>query len=355
MPSRATIRECAKLAGVSVATVSRTLRGQPGVSDETRRWVRECAQKVGYLPNGAARGLVEGRLGAVGVIFPDLGDPESEPGDEILVYSDEVIRGVERAARAKDCAVVIAATYQGSGRDLAFAVAGKVDGLVVMARALERADIETLAHIMPVIVVAGRRRRVATDYVTVDNEGGMRMLTRHLIEVHGYRDLLFIAGPKGSPDGQARFAGYKAALAEAGWEAPSHPAAWGAFTEASGARAMEDILSARRAPEAVVAANDQMAVGAMGVLWKHGYRVSEQVAVTGFDDIQLSKHSTPPLTTVHQPMREIGMTCMQLIVQRLAGEGPQDRATVLPVELVVRGSCGCDWRQASEGLSQVGE
>lgn len=339
MTARSTIYEVARRSGVSTATVSRVMHEGTGFSAATRERVLAAAAELGWVPSGPARGLASRRSGIVGVLFPDLvtsgGAEEESP-----LYVDQVIRGAERAATAVGDALLIAATRGSSGRELAFSVAGKVDGLVVLARSLSEPDLRTLARSVPLVVLATRPGRRGPDQVGADNRGGLRALVGHLIDVHGYRDLAFVGGPARSPDSQDRFAGFCEALREAGLTAPRSPDADGGFTEAGGARAIRALL-ARRTPEAIVFGNDEMAIGGLGVLSAQKVRVPGDVAVTGFDDISSARHVSPALTTVRQPMRDLGKRAVQLLLDRVGDPEAPRACVLLPTELVVRRSCGC--------------
>src|SRR5581483_1433814 len=200
---------------VSTATVSRVMQNGVGYSAATRDRVLATAAEVGWLPSGSARSLAKRRTGIVGVLFPDLdagGDTEAESP----LYVDEVIRGAERAATAAGDAVLIAATRGASGRELAFSIAAKVDGLVIVARALPDDEVAALGERLPVVVLSDHAgKRTNLDSVSVDNRGGMRALTEHLVKQHGHRSFAFVAGPKNSPDSMERCAGYRAALRSA--------------------------------------------------------------------------------------------------------------------------------------------
>ncbi|HEY1574390.1 MAG TPA: LacI family DNA-binding transcriptional regulator [Pseudonocardiaceae bacterium] len=329
----------AQRSGVSTATVSRVMHDGAGFSPATRDKVLAAATELGWVPSGSARGLASRRTGIVGLLFPDL-DRSGEAEQESPLYVDEVIRGAERAATAVGDAVLIAATHTSSGRQLAFSVAGKVDGLVVMARSLSNQDIVMLSRSLPVVVLANNTHR-RLDLVGADNRGGTRGITRHLIDVHGYTDIVFVAGPPRSPDSLARFAGFRDALGAAGLAVPDQPAASGGFTEAGGERAMRELLAGGRRPRAVVFGNDEMAIGALTALRAARVRVPGEIAVTGFDDIAVARHVRPPLTTVRQPMRELGERSVRLLLDRLADPDAQRRSLILPTALVQRRSCGC--------------
>ena len=340
MTGRSTIYEVARRSGVSTATVSRVMAEGTGFSAATGQRVRDTAADLGWVPNGPARGLASRRTGIVGLIFPDLGG-SGLAEDESSLYFDQVIRGAERAASSVGNAILIAATQTASGRKLAFSVAGKVDGLVVLARSLSEEDISALSKIVPVVVLASRLARRGTDLVGADNRGGLRALTAHLVRVHGYTDLLFLAGPEESPDSDERFAGFRDALGYAGLPVPARPEAAGAFTEAGGEEAVRALLARGRRPRAIVCGNDEMALGALTALRSARLRVPADVAVTGFDDISAGRHIKPTLTTVRQPMRELGERSVRLLLDRIADRNARYQSAVLPTQIVIRRSCGC--------------
>ncbi|MDQ6687425.1 MAG: LacI family transcriptional regulator [Actinomycetota bacterium] len=332
--------EVARRSGVSTATVSRVMRDGRGFSAATRERVLATVGELGWVPNGSARGLVSKRVGIVGLLFPDLarsGDAE----EDSPLYVDQVIRGAERAATAAGDAVLIAATLRSSGRQLAYSLASKVDGLVVLASSLADEDLASIARSVPVVLLAARAGH-DLDSVGADNRAGTRELTSHLIQAHGHRDLAFVSGPAGAPDSVERFEGYRDALVAAGLPSPPIPDADGGFTETGGRRAMKALLAHRESPpQAVVFANDQMAIGSMEVIRSAALRVPADMAVTGFDDISLSRHLRPALTTVSQPMRELGEQAVRLLLDRIDHPRRQPRSVVLPTEIVIRRSCGC--------------
>ncbi len=348
MAARSTIYEVARRSGVSTATVSRVMSDGAGFSAATRERVLAAAAELGWVPSGPARGLAVRRNGIVGVLFHDL-DTSGEAEEESPLYVDEVIRGVERTASSVGDAVLIAATRGASGRELAYSVAGKVDGLVVLARSLADRDVQALARSLPIVVLAHRASRTGLDSVGADNRGGARSVVAHLLQVHGFTDVVFIGGPARSPDSMERFAGFRDALREAGLPVPRTPHAEGGFTEAGGARAMRGLLAHRPPPQAVVCGNDEMAIGALGVLGEARLRVPGDVAVTGFDDIASARHVRPALTTVRQPMRELGEQAVRLLLDRVKDPDGQRRSVVLPTHLLIRRSCGCQGRTARSG------
>jgi LacI family transcriptional regulator len=352
---KSTIYEVATRSGVSTATVSRVMQAGTGYSELTKQRVLEAAAELGWVPSGTARGLAARRVGIVGLLFPDLGKDADLESDSPL-FVDQVIRGAERAATLAGDAVLIASTNSSAGRELALRVAGKVDGLVVTAPALSNADLASIARSVPVVLIASRAARGTYDVVSADNRGGSAALTTHLLTVHGYRDIAFVAGPRRSPDSVERFAGFRSAMRAADAPCTDAPDAYGEFTESGGARALREILSARRMPpRAVVFGNDEMALGGLGVLRELGLRVPGDVAVTGFDDISAARHVRPGLTTVRQPMRDLGEEAVRAVLARIGDPASARRNLTLPTDLVVRRSCGCRTANTAPGGGRIAQ
>jgi LacI family transcriptional regulator len=340
-----TVYDVADRAGVSTATVSRVLTGNDRVLPQTRERVLAAVAELGYVPSGAAKDLAARRTGVMGLCFPDLvGDQDIASGDATYWY-DEVIRGMERAARRSGYAVLIAASHASDDINLVLTVAGRCDGLVVLAHTVPARMLEHVAARIPVLLLAARREACETrnvlDHLSVANEAGACEVTAHLADQHGYRSIAFAAGPAGSPDSGSRFEGFRKALTERGLPAAAEPAYRGDFTTAGGRRVAAAILAGPARPRAVVCANDQTAIGAMAALASAGLRVPEDIAVTGFDGIQLGQHLRPSLTTVAQPMRSLGESAVRLLQERMSNPTLPSRAVELPVRLELRASCGC--------------
>ncbi|AXQ56857.1 LacI family DNA-binding transcriptional regulator [Streptomyces koyangensis] len=356
-----TVYDVAGRAGVSIATVSRVYRSPESVREATRERVLVAARELGYVPSGSARGLASRSTGVLGLCFPDYSDPDAESeaaavdADDdhaFMLYSDQIIRGMERAARRHGYALLIAASLTGGPESLVAKVAGRVDGCAVLARTVPTEDLEVISRRLPVVMLAGPPEQDGPggldrlDHIEVANAEGQRELTRHLIEDHGLRRLTFVGGIEDSPDAEARFAGFRDACRAAGLPVPDEPDLRAELmTQAGGARAAEELVDRAGPdglPEGVLFANDQMAVGALHALARRGLRVPEDLAVTGFDGIPLGRLVQPALTTVRQPMRRLGEEAVELLVRRLAEEQRgEPESLVLPVEVVRRASCGC--------------
>lgn len=341
-----TVYDVADRAGVSIATVSRVYRNPDTVRAATRQRVLGAARELGYVPSGSARGLASRATGVLGLCFPDYADPEAEELDaddpEAMLYSDEIIRGMERAARRHGYALLIAASLSSGPMGLVAKVAGLVDGFAVLARTVPTEELEVISRRLPVVMLAGPREIDRLDHIEVANHEGQAELTRHLVEGHGLTRLAFVGGMADSPDAEARFQGYRAACAAAGLPVPDEPDVRGELTQAEGRAAVRRLL-ARDAgrPQAVLFANDQMAVGGLHALEQAGLRVPEDVVVTGFDGIPLGRMARPTLTTVRQPIRGLGEEAVELLLKRLAEPERAPESVVLPVEVVRRESCGC--------------
>ncbi|MEB8338386.1 LacI family DNA-binding transcriptional regulator [Streptomyces endophyticus] len=361
MTTTPTVYDVAERSGVSIATVSRVYRNPDSVRAQTREKVLAAARELGYVPSGNARGLASRSTGVLGLCFPDYSDPDAESeaeagvGDEpddnaAMLYSDQIIRGMERAARRHGYALLIAASLKSGPETLVAKVAGRVDGFAVLARTVPTEELEVISRRRPVVMLAGPRepgeldRPVRLDHIQVANADGQRELTRHLIEDHGLRRLAYVGSAEDSPDVEARFRGHTEACRAAGIAVADAPdVRVGMMTQAEGARAAATLLDGPgEHPEALLFANDQMAVGALHTLEGRGLRVPQDVTVTGFDGIPLSRMVRPALTTVRQPMRRMGEEAVELLVRRLNGqENKEPESLTLPVSVVRRASCGC--------------
>ncbi|MFD8687144.1 LacI family DNA-binding transcriptional regulator [Streptomyces sp. NPDC059651] len=349
--SAPTVYDVAERSGVSIATVSRVYRTPESVRAQTRERVLEAARELGYVPSGNARGLASRTTGVLGLCFPDYADPDAEADaeadsdadDAVMLYSDQIIRGMERAARRHGYALLIAASLEGGPESLVAKVAGRVDGFAVLAQTVPTEDLEVISRRLPVVMLAGPREIDHLDHLVVANADGERELARHLIEDHGLRRLAFVGGDTDSPDAEARFRGFQEACRDAGLPVPDQPALRTTMMkQAEGAQAAETLLDrGGERPEAMLFANDQMAVGALRALARRGVRVPQDMAVTGFDGIPLGRIVQPPLTTVRQPIRRLGEQAVELLVQRLNNSGREPVSLTLPVSVIRRTSCGC--------------
>ena len=343
-----TIYDVARMAGVSIASVSRVLNGRRNPREETRERVLQAVAELGFVPDGAARAL-SGRLKeVVGVVIRRVRWVQSSEGgfaeeDESLQFTDVINRGIELAAQRQGFNLLLSSVdaedHDVSGRLLA--LARKSDGLILHDRVLDPDELEKLSRRVPVVTLANVATPTTTN-VHSDNSAGMRELARHLLADHGYRTLAFVAGLADSPDSLARGETIAAEAAAAGATLLTGPQWQGNYYASGGARVIEELMaSGDTLPRAIACANDQTALGVMYALAQHGVDVPGDVAVTGFDDIPMARHLRPQLTTVRQPMQEIGATAFDVLHSMISDGAPAERDVMLPTRLIVRSSCGC--------------
>jgi DNA-binding LacI/PurR family transcriptional regulator len=330
-----TLEEVATRAGVSRATASRVLRGARNVSEAARASVLAAAEAISYTPNRAARSLVTGRSDSIAFLVAETQD---------RLFSDPffigLLRGAQNAIAAGHLQLVftVANTPADDRRFLQYAAGGHVDGVLLLSlHGNSDLPLELELHGVPT-VLSGRPLVGAEQlcYVDSDNVGGAGMATRHLID-SGRTTIATIAGPQDMSVGQDRLAGYRQTLIAAGREVREDLILNATFTGASGFEAMSELLRREPNVDAVFAASDLMALGAMRAIQGSGVRVFDDIAVIGFDDIAEAEQAHPALTTVRQPVAELGRTMSIKLLQRIHGEATE-QATVLPVELVVRAS-----------------
>ena len=326
-----TIRDVARAAGVSVATVSRVFNDSGPVHAETRQRIRDVALAMRYAPNSAARSLTTNRSNTLGVLLPDL------HGE----FFSEVIRGLDQTAQRDGYHVLLSSSHaDGAAIEVAMrAMRGRVDGLVVMSPDI---DAESLAANLPdslPVVLLNTAAPGAFDAITVDNYGGAYDMVRHLL---AHRDsVAIITGSPNNQDARERLRGYRAAVREAGMTSHDAWEVCGDFTEAGGHRAAMTLLAATPRPRAIFAANDAMAIGALSACREVGLRVPADIAVGGFDDIPMARYMNPPLTSVRVEISELGSRAMQALLDAVRLKNQHERQRVLvPARLVVRESCG---------------
>lgn len=333
-----TIKDVARVAGVSVASVSRALNGNDNVTNATRQRIVSVAAHLRYMPNSAARSLITRRTHAIGVVLPDL------HGE----FFSELIRGMDCAARARGLHLLVSSAH-GSQREtieVLRALCGRVDGLLVMS---PDTDASFLAEHLPLslpTVLMNMRSDHRFPSLSIDNYGGARTMTRHLFDC-GYRRIAFVAGPALNFDADERLRGYRDALASFG---PGMPALVmpGDFSEDSGYRAVSRLQTGKRMPDAIFAANDMMAFGCLSALGERGFRVPDDIGLAGFDDVPIARFIAPPLTTMRVRIADLGEAALERLAAQLeAPAQPEPAQAPVSCELVVRTSCRQRLRLAS--------
>jgi LacI family transcriptional regulator len=340
-----TIRDVAREAGVSIATVSRVFNGSDRVSEDARRRVRSASTKLDYWPNVAAQSLTTNRAHALGVLLPDL------YGE----FFSEVIRGIDRAARREKYQILLSSSHADTQTLLSAArsMRGRIDGLIAMAPDKgSTALIDQIAKNFPVVLLNPRFQAKGCATVSIANLDGAYAIVDHLVGL-GHRDIAMIKGPRGNVDSEERLRGYRKALRDAGLESRPALEIQGDFTESSGYRAAAEILQQSPRPTAVFAANDYTAIGLLSALHFAGIDVPQEIAVAGFDDIAIASYVKPPLTTVHVDAFELGQRAIRLWISAVHSASPASRShEVLPTTLVVRSSCGSTLARAADARAR---
>ncbi|WP_422446600.1 LacI family DNA-binding transcriptional regulator [Thermoanaerobacterium sp. DL9XJH110] len=329
----ATIKDIAKLANVSITTVSRVLNGKfDGVSETTRKRIEKIAGELNYRPNRLARGLVTKRTNTLGLILPDITNP----------FFPQIVRAVEDTANKFGYNLILCNTDDDSGKERLYIQVLKekcVDGIVFTTSTNPSAEnIKQLIDFgIPFVLVD---RYIDIDHlpgVYTDGVSGMYQAVKHLIEM-GHEKIAFISGPKQSKTANQRFLGYVKALEEHGISVRDGLIKDGNFKMSGGQNAIKDLLACGEDFTAVACANDLMAVGAMEVLRQEGIKIPEEISITGFDNISLSNVVHPKLTTVEQPSYEMGQKATAMLVKLIEGRPLKKNEVVLKPRLIVRDS-----------------
>ena len=330
-----TIKDVAKAAKVSVASVSRTLNGSGAVTEETRQQVLAAARAPRYIPHSGARSLSTSRTDTIGVVLPDL------YGE----FFSELLRGIDTAARRRKLHLLVSSSHGDAGEAAAAirAMSGRVDGLIVMSPHIDASFLaENLPGKLPIVLLNTHATGYDCSALAVDNYGGAAAMVQHLVEI-GHRRIMMITGPSNNFESEERLRGFRETMARL------HPGAAsddltvlrGDFSEESGYRAGQQLRALKRLPDAVFAANDMMAIGCLFALGEGGLHVPRDLALAGFDDIPTARFITPPLTTVRVRMTDMGSRALECLAFEIENpDGTKKSVQVLQTELVVRRSCG---------------
>ncbi len=368
MAKAPTVYDVAQRAGVSIATVSFAFRRPEKVKASTREAVLAVAREMGYVPSASARGLADGRTGALGLFsfdyLLDAPDHHAEPGavpparpdtrddldaglnDQLRafpLYVDEVQRGVELECWRRGYALLVGGRGHENAETVVADIAGRVDGIAVFPHTAPADVLRRIALRIPVVELSQASRDDDLNHVTVDNARGMRLLTEHLIREHRLTNLAFVGDTTGF-DQQGRFRGFRSALRAAGLQVPRASLTPPGATGKQAAELVPRLVRDGALPRALVCVTDQDALAVIDALLANGVSVPGDVVVTGFDGIAAGMVIRPALTTVRQPMQAMGRAVVDILLDRLADphRGPISRQ--LPVSLVLRESCGCGAR-----------
>jgi LacI family transcriptional regulator len=324
----ATIYSVAERAGVSIATVSRVLRGTDTASATATQKVLEAAQSLNYVPQNSARSLATRRYSAHAMVIGAMTGP----------YYSELIMGYEAAAarHGQSVVLVVADAQQDPLTDVRN-VRGRVDGVLMAHFAVASEAIQRLGQTMPVVVV-GRDEVPGCDLISSENLTSATDLTAHLLS-HGRRKLLFAGDPDGSTDVRDRYRGFVEAHRALGLRARAAGVRV-PQTEDGGAAAVSRIFKRRKDIDGLVCANDELALSLMTGLQRRGVSFPDDMVAVGWDDVNAARYVAPGLTTVRQPVREMGALAAEVLHRRVAGT-PPGPPQILPTTVVLRASCGC--------------
>jgi LacI family transcriptional regulator len=337
------IKDIAARAGVSFQTVSKVLKGKGSVSPETRAWILEVAEQLGYVPNAVARSLVSQRTGTIGVVASDL-------SDHVLA---QFIVGAEREARRQDqCVIIGTIDTQGtdSERYIRLLMERRVDGILLAAPQLEHdTRVGEMLRTLPVVGIHSIPGDAIVMVGSHQSQTGF-IATRHLLEL-GHRRIGTVTGPQNRRVTQSRLRGYQRALQAMNVEYTPELVEEGNWEVDGGYAAAQRLL--KRVPDitAIFAQNDMMAIGVLSALYDQGWRVPQDCAVVGCDDIPIAAHTIPSLTTVHLPFYETGEAAMRLLLDIIANQATEQALISPPIHLVQRASSGNPVQCAGTDLS----
>ncbi len=339
-PFMVTIHDVAVRAGVSATTVSHVVNGTRPVSSQLSERVHEATRELGYQPNALARSLRRKETHTIGLIVPDNSNP----------FFAEMAHSVEYTAYGSGHAVVLCNSDDDVEREalyLDLLLKRQVDGIVLVAAATSGDSLRALNQRgLPLVVVDRDLPYPAHDCVLTDHEAGGYAATEHLAQL-GHKRIACIAGPSDLGSSTGRVAGHRAALRAAGLRVDQSMVVRGDFRDHSGYVATQKLLKRAKPPTAIFACNDLMAIGAMAAARDAGLNVPEDISVVGFDDIHLAGYLNPPLTTIAQPMAELGRGAVELLLERLLDRSLPPRRVMLRNRLVIRRTTAVAPAQAS--------
>jgi LacI family transcriptional regulator len=331
--SRITIEDVARQAGLSTATVSRVLNQTGPVSDESVQRVQQAVAKLNYVPHLGAKQLASQRTNILGLLLDEISSDFFTP----------MLKGIEKGALEGGYDLLIA-TMRG-GQE----VVGRhnTDGIIVFDQSLNEDRLRRLhaAEFPVVLLYRSSPRGLNIPCVVFENKDGARQMTDHLIEQCGYQRIAFLRGPADNEDSYWRERGYRDGLEAHGIAFNHDLVASGEFDDQAAYSTVKEWLTRGLAVDAIFAGDDESAIGAMAALREAGYRIPQDIAVVGFDDTVESRLATPPLTTVRAPIEKTGYEAAKQLI-RLINEGTAEPEILLPVELIVRESCGFGLKKA---------
>lgn len=327
----ATIYEVSKLAGVSLATVSRVMNKSSNVSEKTRLKVTTAMEQLGYRPNSVAQSLASNCSNCVGVLVGELHGP----------FYGTMMGGIESELRAANKHIVVTASHCEEGQekdDIEFLIGRNCDAIIVHVESVSDEYLINLSKgKTPIIIINRLVPELAENCVSLNNELGGYLATKTILE-HGHRDLVYISGPTWKGDATERLVGYKTALEEFGMSFSEDRLYEGDYMQTGGSDAIEYFQAKGINYTAVVCANDEMATGAMATLRQYGLNIPDDVSVIGYDNVLFSSYTYPTLSTVNYPIKEMGRMAARIILNKVYKETKKPIKNVFEPVLIERNS-----------------
>lgn len=346
---RLNLEDIASLAGVSRSTVSRVINDDPKVSDSVRARVRRVIADTGFYPNAAARSLATQRSNIIGLVFPRVFTMMfTDPWASVLIKG--CIEGSERADLGLVHMLVSTDDVSQVDRFFERSVMGRhLDGIILASHVLGDRMVERLKQSDFPYVLVGRDEQLSSNFVDIDNRVAARVATQHLID-HGYRSIMHMSGPPDLVTALDRHRGFNDALIEAGRDPAEARVECGYFEQVTAYDIAMRMLQQPDPPDAVFAADDAMAIGIIQAARELGIEVPAELAVIGFDDIDMNRMFRPHLTTVRQPSDALGRAAVRMLSDLIKSGPPSEPVQQwLAAELIVRGSCGCSFAHRHSG------
>ena len=326
------MKDVARMAGVSTSTVSHVINNDRFVSEAIREKVEAAVKELNYAPSALARSLKLNQTRTIGMLITASTNP----------FYSELVRGVERSCFERGYSLVLCNTEgdeQRMNRNLETLMQKRVDGLLLLCTETHQPSKEIIQRYpsIPTVMMDWAPFDGTSDLIQDNSLLGGDMATQYLID-KGHTRIACITGPLDKTPARLRLEGYRAAMKRAGVPVPEGYEITGDFEFGGGFEAMQTLLSHKQRPQAVFTGNDAMAVGAYQALYQSGLRIPQDMAVVGYDDIELARYMTPPLTTIRQPKDELGELAIDVLIHRIAQPGQKQQRMQLTPELVVRGS-----------------
>ncbi|MDG1996381.1 MAG: LacI family DNA-binding transcriptional regulator [Emcibacteraceae bacterium] len=326
----ATIRDVSKLAGVSVATVSRTLTKPDKVSVKTKKKVQHAIEQTNYKPDVLARNFRTRKSSTIVVLVPDIANP----------FFSRVIRGIEQMAQSLGYAVLLGDTQGLREREITYArmvETSQADGIIQLDSSVPFEDINNISA--PIVNACDCVRGTDTPSVQLDNISAAEMMTDHLLSL-GHKSIAVLSGPEKSSITMDRLSGHIKSLEKSKINFDKNNVIYGDYSIPSGAAAAEKIFNMSPMPTAIFSMNDEMAIGAIHQAKKHGLNVPDDISISGFDNISFAEYSDPPLTTISQPAEDFGSIAMSMLVNVINGVELDEKYKLLPFKIIKRDSTG---------------